>query len=147
MADTKKLVRLMRKDLPGEVPVESALRHMRGISFMTAREKRKKAGFDDKILMGDLTDAEMKILEKMLEAPHTLEFPKWLLNRRKDPETGIDTHNVETNLMLVNREDITNMKKKKSYRGIRHMFKLTVRGQRTRSSGRKNKTVGVQKKK
>jgi len=145
--DTRKIVRVMRKDLPGEVPIETALRSLRGVSFVTARAVRKKAGFDDKILMGDLTDAEIGTLEKVLEAPHSFEFPAWLLNRRKDPETGIDTHLVETNLMLVNREDMTKMKKMKSYRGIRHMFNLPVRGQRTRSTGRKNKTIGVQKKK
>jgi len=145
--DTRKIVRVMRKDLPGEVPIEAALRSLKGVSFVIARAVRKKAGFDDKILMGDLTDAEIKTLEKVLEAPHSFEFPTWLLNRRKDPETGIDTHLVETNLMLANREDLINMKKIKSYRGIRHMFNLAVRGQRTRSTGRKNKTIGVQKKK
>ena len=145
--DTRKIIRLMRKDLPGEVPIEAALRSLRGISFVTARAVRKKSGFDSKILMGDLTDAELKTLEKMLEAPHTFDFPHWMLNRRKDPESGFDTHLVETNLMLADREDTIKMKKMKSYRGIRHMFKLPVRGQRTRSTGRKNKTIGVQKKK
>ncbi|MDP7282326.1 MAG: 30S ribosomal protein S13 [Candidatus Undinarchaeales archaeon] len=145
--DTQTLVRLMRRDLPGKVPVEDALRSLRGVSFITARAIRKKSGFDNKILMGDLTDAELKTLETMLESPHTFDFPKWMLNRRKDPETGMDTHLIETNLMLADREDSTKMKKMRSYRGVRHMFKLAVRGQRTRSTGRKNKTIGVQKKK
>jgi|TARA_Y100000310_G_scaffold344970_2_gene460868 small subunit ribosomal protein S13 len=144
--ETQKIVRLMRKDLPGEVPVEAALRSIRGVGFMTARAIRKKVGFDKNILMGDLTDAEKGTLEKMLDAPHTFDFPHWLLNRRKDPETGMDTHLVETNLMLANREDIVTMKKIKSYRGIRHMFHLPTRGQRTRSTGRKQTTLGVQKK-
>jgi small subunit ribosomal protein S13 len=145
--ETRKIVRLMRKDLPGEVPVEAALRSLRGVGFMTAKAIRKKVGYDSKIMMGDLTDEEMKTLEKMLEEPHTFEFPSWMLNRRKDPETGIDTHLVETNLMLAHREDTGKMKKMKSYRGVRHMFNLAVRGQRTRSTGRKNKTIGVQRKK
>ncbi|MFH1450922.1 MAG: 30S ribosomal protein S13 [archaeon] len=144
--DTRKIVRLMRRDLPGEVNIETALRSLKGVSFMTARAIRKKSGFDRNILIGDLTEQEMKTLEKILEAPHSFDFPHWLLNRRKDPETGIDTHNVETNLMLVNREDLGIMKKIRVYRGVRHMFNLPVRGQRTRSTGRKNKTVGVQRK-
>jgi len=147
MGNTKKIVRLMRKDLPGEVTVERALQSLRGVGNMTARAIRKKVGYDSTIKMGDLTDAELKTLEKMLQAPHTFDFPHWLLNRRKDPETGMDTHLIETELMLSEREDIVNMKKIKSYRGIRHMFNLRVRGQRTRSTGRKNKTIGVQKKK
>ncbi len=42
------------------------------------------------------------------------------------------------------------MKKIKSYKGVRHMFGLTVRGQRTRSNFRKNKgkvRLGVTRKK
>lgn len=35
----------------------------------------------------------------------------------------------------------------RAYRGVRHQHGLPVRGQRTRGSFRKNKTVGVQKKK
>ena len=145
--ETRKIIRLMRKDLPGEVAIESALRSLKGVSFMTARVIRMKAGFDSNMKMGDLTDAELGTIEKILETPHSFELPSWLLNRRKDPESGIDTHLVETNLMLANREDLTKMKKIKSYRGVRHMFNLRSRGQRTRSTGRKNKTIGVQRKK
>jgi len=37
--------------------------------------------------------------------------------------------------------------KSKSWRGISHMFRKKVRGQRTKSSGRKGTTMGVSKKK
>jgi small subunit ribosomal protein S13 len=39
------------------------------------------------------------------------------------------------------------MKKIKSYKGIRHMFNLPVRGQRTKGNFRKGKSVGVVRKK
>jgi small subunit ribosomal protein S13 len=40
------------------------------------------------------------------------------------------------------------MKKMKSYRGVRHIFNLPVRGQRTKSNFRKNKgkVTGVKRK-
>jgi len=145
--ETRKIVRLMRKDLPGEVSIEAALRSLRGVGFMTGRAIRIKAGFDVNTKMGDLTEEEIGTIEKIIEAPHSFNLPAWLLNRRKDPETGIDTHKVETNLMLAHREDLVSMKKIRSYRGVRHMFNLKTRGQRTRSTGRKNRTVGVQRKK
>jgi small subunit ribosomal protein S13 len=37
------------------------------------------------------------------------------------------------------------MKKMRSYKGIRHMQGQPVRGQRTKSHFRKNRTVGVKK--
>ena len=43
--------------------------------------------------------------------------------------------------------DVRKMKKIKSYRGIRHMFNLPVRGQRTQGNFRKAGSVGVTKKK
>ena len=43
--------------------------------------------------------------------------------------------------------DIKAMIDKKSYKGVRHMLGLPARGQRTKSSFRKGKTVGVVRKK
>jgi len=45
--------------------------------------------------------------------------------------------------MLSRNEDINLMKKVRSYKGVRHDRGLRVRGQRSRSTGRKGKTVGV----
>lgn len=144
--ETRKIVRLMRRDLPGEVPVEAALRSLKGVSFMMARAIRVRSGFDRGILLGNLTEQEIGILEKIMEEPHAYNFPQWLLNRRKDPDMGANTHVVETNLLLAHREDINNLKKKKCYRGVRHIFGLPCRGQRTKNTGRVNKTIGVQRK-
>lgn len=74
-------------------------------------------------------------------------FPSWLLNRRKDVETGENSHLSGVALDLKKREDINRLRKIKSYKGFRHELGLPVRGQRTRSSFRRNKTVGVSKKK
>lgn len=113
---------------------------------MTARAIRIKSGIDSSTKLGDLPDSEIKRLEKLIENPQDMNLPHWLLNRRKDYDTGVDTHLVETDLMLKERETLERMKKIRSYRGVRHMFGLPVRGQRTKSTGRKNKTVGVKRK-
>jgi len=45
------------------------------------------------------------------------------------------------------REDLERMKKVKSHRGLRHYWGLRVRGQHTKSTGRRGATLGVTKKK
>jgi small subunit ribosomal protein S18e len=45
------------------------------------------------------------------------------------------------------REDIQRMIKMKLHRGLRHFWGLKVRGQHTKTIGRKGATVGVEKKK
>jgi len=69
------------------------------------------------------------------------------VNHRKYIETGKDLHVVGSELDLKKREDINFLKRMRAYRGVRHEFGLPVRGQRTRSSFRTQKTVGVAKKK
>jgi len=79
-----------------------------------------------------------------VENPSSL--PGWLLNRRKDYETGEDTHVTTAKLRLSYEFDLKRLKKVKSYRGLRHAWGLPVRGQRTRSNFRHGKSVGVMKK-
>jgi small subunit ribosomal protein S13 len=45
------------------------------------------------------------------------------------------------------REDLNRLRKTRSYRGIRHELGLPVRGQRTKSSFRTGRTIGVSRKK
>jgi small subunit ribosomal protein S13 len=73
-------------------------------------------------------------------------LPAWLLNRRKNLETGKDMHLISADLVLRTKMDIEQMKEIKSWRGYRHAYGLKVRGQRTRTTGRKGKALGVKKK-
>ncbi len=145
--ETRKIVRIMRKDLPGEVTVERALRRIKGISFMTARAIRIRSEIPKFAKLGDLNESQLKMLAKILEAPEKHNIPVWILNRRKDAVSGINAHKLEADLEFAQREDVQRMKRIRSYKGVRHIFGLKVRGQRTRSTGRKGKTIGVAKKK
>lgn len=137
MAEFKHIVRVLNTDLQGEKPILDALRKLHGVSFMYAHAicfitkipKAKKAG--------DLSDAEVQLLEKIIKNP--VGIPTWMLNRRKDYETGKDMHLVGTELDLTKDNDIKRLKKIKSYRGIRHIQGQPSRGQRTKSNFRKNK--------
>ena len=67
------------------------------------------------------------------------------MNRRKDLESGKNLHLITSDIELTVRNDIEREKTTNSWRGIRHMFGLKVRGQRTRTTGRKGGAVGVKK--
>jgi ribosomal protein S13 len=45
------------------------------------------------------------------------------------------------------REDLDRMRKIRCHRGLRHYWGVRVRGQHTKTTGRRGKTVGVAKKK
>jgi small subunit ribosomal protein S13 len=71
----------------------------------------------------------------------------WMLNRQKDLVTGENKHLLGQDILLTLREDLNTLKKIRCYRGIRHERGLKVRGQRTKSTGRRGSTIGVSKKK
>ena len=92
-------------------------------------------------------ETEIKKLEEVILTPEKHNVPQWALNRRKDYETGKDKHLTMNDLAFSLRNDLTRMAEVKSYKGLRHMWGLTVRGQKTKSRHRgKGGVVGVSKK-
>jgi len=141
-----KIIRLAETNLDGGKRVEVALRSIKGVSFMYSNAVAKACGFFGKKLQ-DLSESDLKKLEDALSNPQSVGIPSWLYNRRRDPKTGEDFHNVASQLEFTTKIDINELKKIKCYRGVRHILGLPVRGQRTRSSFRKGRTVGVSRKK
>ncbi|MCX6815987.1 MAG: 30S ribosomal protein S13 [Candidatus Aenigmarchaeota archaeon] len=139
----RRIVRIMSTDIDGNLPVRRALRKIKGISFMFSNAVYTTTGIDKDKKVGTMTEQEIKQLEGFITNPKT--YP-WLLNRRKDVETGTDMHITMANLDLKKREDINMLKKIRAYKGVRHELGQPARGQRTRSSFRTSKTVGVSKK-
>jgi small subunit ribosomal protein S18e len=70
-----------------------------------------------------------------------------MLNRQKDHKTGNYQQLVSNLLDNMLREDLERLKKIRSHRGLRHYWGIRVRGQHTKTNGRRGKTVGVAKKK
>ena len=60
--------------------------------------------------------------------------------------TGKDTHLISSELIFRTKKDIDLAKEIKSWRGYRHAYGLKVRGQRTKTTGRAGKSLGVKKK-
>lgn len=139
------IIRVMETNLDGNRPVRRAIRRVRGVSFMFSNAVSHKIDFADRKL-GEIGDSEMQKLEDVITNPQKYGIPQWMCNRRTDPVTGVDRHLTVSSLEFAKKMDINEMKKKKTYKGIRHTEHLTVRGQRTRGSFRKGKVVGVSRK-
>jgi small subunit ribosomal protein S13 len=143
-AEPRRIVRVAGTDLDGTLAAERALRKIFGIGFMTAKAFCTAAGVDGKKKVGFYEEAQVKALEAAIVGQASMAtLPKWMINRRHDPETGKDMHVVGDKLKMNNSEDINLMKRTRIYKGVRHELGLPVRGQRTRSTGRRSSTVGV----
>lgn len=143
--EVKRIVRFMATDIDGSTPTGKALRRIKGISFMLSNAICIMTNTDSKKVIGLLGETELRGLENAVNILNTT-MPKWMLNRRKDMETGSDLHLTGTKLDLQKREDINLLRRIKAYRGVRHELGQPSRGQRTRSSFRTQKSVGVSKK-
>ncbi len=145
----KYLVRIAQTDLDGNKKLLIALRKVKGINHMYANMIISISGINPDKKAGNLNDEEVKRLEEAIYDPAKLGAPDWMLNRRKDPETGETKHLLTTDLKFVKENDIKIQRRIKSYVGMRHSFGLPVRGQRTKSNFRKSKgkALGVQRKK
>ena len=141
----KYIVRLFGQDVDGTMKVPYALAMVKGIGYNTARAIVRQLGIDKDRRLGELSESELKKIEEALADKTIKGLPSWMLNRRKDYDSGLDLHLVTSELIFYARNDIEREKKVKSWRGVRHTLGLKVRGQRTRTTGRTGTTVGVKR--
>lgn len=146
-SEFRHLVRIAGLDIDGNKKVIPGLALIKGIGERTAHIICELCSIDINKRIGHLSDEEVERIEKTIKELPKL-APSWVLNRRKDYETGKDMHLTGSDLVMAWREDITRLRRIRAYRGIRHELGLAVRGQRTRTWGRgKGATVGVRRKK
>ncbi|MBL7160365.1 MAG: 30S ribosomal protein S13 [Candidatus Aenigmarchaeota archaeon] len=143
---TGNIIRLVETNLEGDKPVKAAIRRIPGVGFMFSNAISKISGLGDKKL-SSLSQEELDKLAEIIQNPQKFSLPIWMLNRRKDLIQGTDKHVSASALDFAKRTDLNMMKKLRLYKGIRHAAGLPVRGQRTRGSFRKGKTVGVSRSK
>jgi small subunit ribosomal protein S13 len=147
------IVRIIGKDLDGTKNINESLMRIKGINHRLGKIITIKFCEENKLSretkLGNLTNDQVKLLEKIVQNPDKANMPKWILNRQKDYNTGEDKHLTMNDLDFQLRNDFQRLAEIKSYKGLRHMWGLTVRGQKTRSKHRgkgKGKVVGVSKK-
>lgn len=139
-------LRIIDTDVDGTLKTSYALAKIKGVSPGLANAILMKAGISPTGRAGFLTEAELERIEEVIRDPAKYGLPGWFLNRRKELETGKDTHLIGADLVLRTKMDIEKMKEIKSWRGYRHAYGLKVRGQRTKTTGRAGKALGVKKK-
>ena len=139
------IVRIVGNDIPGERKLLVGLTQIKGIghNFATAVASTLKINTNSNI--GNLTEANVQAIEKLILNPVEANFPLWFINRQRDIETGKDLHLLTSDIPFTLRNDIERERITASWRGYRHLSGLKVRGQRTRTSGRKGGAVGVAK--
>jgi small subunit ribosomal protein S13 len=143
--EIKHIVRIANTDLEGKKSVQYSLTGIKGINRRIARIISDRSNVDPTATIGYLDDEKIDSLKKTIEEIQSI-LPTWMFNRRKDLLTGDDKHILGTEVLLTKREDLNTLKKTRSYIGVRHERGHKVRGQRTRSTGRKGLTVGVKRK-
>lgn len=139
------IVRLANADIDGQKHTVIGLQSIRGVGKRVSQIIVKKANIDPSAKIGSLTDEKVVELEKIV-LDYVQYAPSWAVNRQMDYESGADMHLFGNDLDIIQKDDINRMKMIRSYRGVRHDTGHKVRGQRTRSNGRRGLAVGVMKK-
>ncbi|WP_309492484.1 30S ribosomal protein S13 [Candidatus Hecatella orcuttiae] len=140
------IIRICGTDVEGSKKLTYGLAKIRGLGINLARAVVKAAQLNPEARVGELSDEAVQKIEDIINNPEKAGLPSFLYNRRKDPETGADKHLHGSDLALRERMDIDFMKEIKCWKGLRHSLGLKVRGQKTRTTGRKGKAIGVSRK-
>jgi small subunit ribosomal protein S18e len=141
------ILRLLNTNVDGKQKIMFALRSIKGVGRRYANICCKKADIDMNKRAGELTNKELERLVAILQNPLQYKIPQWFLNRKRDVVDGQYSQVLANGLDNKLREDLERLKKIHSNRGLRHFWGLRVRGQHTKTTGRRGKTVGVSKKK
>jgi len=146
--DFRHIIRIANRDVPGYMSIADGVTLIYGIGKRTSKAI-ESIFFKDtgKIIkrVGNLSDEDVLKIEEIIQ---TLDkrVPAWLLNRSKERD-GNQAQYIMADLKLVERKELQRLGKIKSYRGLRLQWGLKVRGQKTKSTGRRHGTIGVNKKK
>ena len=127
---TKIMPRLLGVDIPGDKRIEASLPYIYGIGPKTAKKILEQANIDPNVRAKSLSP------EQLGEIVHAINA------------SGLS---IEGDLRREIQGNLKRLQAIRSYRGIRHIRGLPVRGQRTSTNARTRKgprkTVGVQRNK
>lgn len=142
--DFQYIIRIANTDIDGHKNVVNGLTAIKGIGMLVSTFIVDQSGIKRDKKVGDLSDKEVKSINNVLDGLNE-NLPPWMVNHRKDMDTGDDIHLIGSEIDMRLRDEINVMKKIRSYKGIRHERGLRCRGQRTRTNNRSGLTLGVSK--
>ncbi|XP_025113277.1 40S ribosomal protein S18 [Pomacea canaliculata] len=141
------ILRVMNTNIDGRRKIMFAITAIKGVGRRFSNVVCKKANVDISKRAGELTEEEVERIVTVMANPRQYKIPDWFLNRQKDIKDGRYTQVLSNALDNKLREDLERLKKIRAHRGLRHYWGLRVRGQHTKTTGRRGRTVGVAKKK
>lgn len=141
------ILRLLNTNVDGRQKIMFALTAIKGCGRRYAGLVCRKAEVDLNKRAGELDQAELERIVNIMQNPKNYKIPDWFLNRQKDSKDGKYSQLLSNNLDNKLREDLEHLKKIRVHRGLRHSWGLRVRGQHTKTTGRRGRTMGVSKKK
>jgi small subunit ribosomal protein S13 len=144
------IVRIMGKDLKGQLKVREGLAKVKGIGRNLANaiglKVEKDLGISLVLPVGELTDKQIGQIEDIIRDPLKSGVPVFMINHKGDVESGTNKHVVQSDLQIAVHADVERLKNSRSWRGWRTALGQKTRGQHNRTTGRSGMTVGVLKK-
>ncbi|XP_039258446.1 small ribosomal subunit protein uS13 [Styela clava] len=141
------ILRITNTNIDGRRKIVYAMTAVKGVGRRFSNLICKKADVDLTKRAGEMTDDEIDRIVTIMQNPRQYKIPDWFLNRQKDIKDGKFSQVLSNQLDNKLREDTERLKKIRAHRGLRHYWGLRVRGQHTKTTGRRGRTVGVSKKK
>uniref|UniRef100_A0A671PY24 Small ribosomal subunit protein uS13 n=1 Tax=Sinocyclocheilus anshuiensis TaxID=1608454 RepID=A0A671PY24_9TELE len=141
------ILRVLNTNIDGRRKIAFAITAIKGVGRRYAHVVLRKADIDLSKRAGELTEDEVERVVTIMQNPRQYKIPDWFLNRQKDIKDGKYSQVLANGLDNKLREDLERLKKIRAHRGLRHFWGLRVRGQHTKTTGRRGRTVGVSKKK
>ncbi len=142
-AEFQHILRVLNTNIEGKRKVMFALTKIIGVGKRFSNLICKKAEIDVERRAGTLSNEEIEKLVAIINNPKQFKVPDWFVNRQRDTTTGKTTQCVINVLIAAVRGDIERLKKMRAHRGIRHYWGHRVRGQHTKTTGRKGKVPGM----
>ncbi len=144
-SEYKHILRIAGKDVEGSKKLLVALSEIKGVGYNFAQVITQSLNINPNMRVGFLTEKDLHEIELAISNPAKVGVPEWYLNRKKDMDIGSTHHLITSDLDFAVSNDVDREKTVMSWRGYRHMFGLRVRGQCTRTTGRRGGAVGVKK--
>ena len=137
--DFQHILRVLNTNVDGRTKVMYALTQIRGIGRRFSNVVCKKAEIDMGKRAGERSAAELESLMVIVSNPRQFRIPDWFLNRQKNYKDGKYLQQVSNQLDTTFRDDLERLKKIRNHRGLRHYWGIRVRGQHTKTTGRRGK--------
>merc|ERR1712000_489995 len=140
------ILRLLNTNVDGKQKVMYALTKIKGVGRRYSNLVCKKADVDLNKRAGEITTEELERIVTIIQNPTQYKIPEWF-NRQRDIVDGKNYQVLANSMESKLREDLERLKKIRAHRGLRHYWGLRVRGQHSKTTGRRGRTVGVSKRK